>query len=173
MESFTPETIIELILNPNFEGVWNIVRIILMVLTMLLIASFIFLLKKTTFLKWAFFEDTVEFLTYRQYGIRKVKIWQKVLAGLETGLESEYKLSLISADNIMDDTLKRMGYRGENLAERMTNLTPATIPNLENIKEAHQLRNNIVHDPDYRLYLDEAKKTIDIYEEALSSLDAF
>jgi len=73
---------------------------------------------------------------------------------------------------MLDDILKRMGYSGETLGERLNKLTIASLPNLEEAKEAHKIRNNIVHDPDYRLSLDEAKKTIETYERALTDLQA-
>jgi len=74
---------------------------------------------------------------------------------------------------MLNDILKRMGFGGETLGERLEKLTAATLPNLEQIWEAHKIRNNIVHDPDYRLTLDEARKVLGIYEQALRDLEAF
>jgi hypothetical protein len=52
-------------------------------------------------------------------------------------------------------------------------VTAGTLPNVEEVWEAHKIRNNIVHDPDYRLSLDEAKRALEIYEKALTDLQAF
>jgi len=88
-------------------------------------------------------------------------------------LESEYKLAVIEADNMVNETLKRMGYGGESLGERLEKLTAATLSNIEEIKEAHQVRNNIIHDPNYRLSLDDARKVLSIFEKAFKDLEAF
>ncbi len=73
---------------------------------------------------------------------------------------------------MLDDILKRMGYGGESLGERLEKITVASLPNLDEVKVAHKTRNNIVHDPDYRLSLDEARKTLEIYEKTLTDLQA-
>ena len=118
--------------------------------------------------------DIVEFFSFRPYGIRKVeKDWAKITARLETDLESEWKLATIEADSILNDILMKMGFAGETLGERLDRLTIATLPNLQQIREAHKIRNNIVHDPDYRVSLDEAKMAVGIYEQALRDLQAF
>jgi hypothetical protein len=87
-------------------------------------------------------------------------------------LESEYKLAVIEADSVLDDILKRMGFAGQTLGERLEKLTSASLTNIEEVREAHKTRNNIVHDPNYRLSLDEARKLISIYEKALVDLQA-
>ena len=102
-----------------------------------------------------------------------VKAWAKITSRLETGLESEYKLAVIEADSILDNILNRMGFSGETLGERLNKLTVATLPNCEQVREAHKIRNNIVHDPSYRLGLDEAKRVLGIYQQALRDLQAF
>jgi len=44
-------------------------------------------------------------------------------------------------------------------------LPTAIFSNLEEVKLAHTLHENIVHDPDFRLSPDEAKKAIAAYEK--------
>jgi hypothetical protein len=52
-------------------------------------------------------------------------------------------------------------------------LTKATLSNIDGIKAAHQTRNNIIHDPDYKLTPEETKKVLDIFEQAFRDLEAF
>ncbi len=118
--------------------------------------------------------DWAEFLTFRPFGAVKIeKGWLKIKARVDTGLESEYKLAVMEGDIMLDDILKKMGYHGETLGERLNSLTIATLPNIERIKEAHQTRNNIIHDPDYRLSLDETRKVLDVFEQAFRDLEVF
>ena len=166
--------IISSILNPTLSGWLPILKILFTVVALILLGFIIFALVKTFWLRRLLIWDLVEFFSFRPYGARKVvKDWAKIAARLETGLESECKLAVIEADSMLNDILKRMGFGGETLGERLEKLTAATLPNLEQVLEAHKIRNNIVHDPDYRLTLDEAKRVLDVYEQALRDLQTF
>ena len=168
------ENIISFILNPTLNGWLLILKILFIVAALILLGFIIFVLAKTLWLKRLLIWDLVEFFSFRPYGIRKVvKAWAKITARLETGRESEYKLAVIEADSMLNDILKRMGFGGETLGERLEKLTTAILPNLEQIWEAHKIRNNIVHDPDYSLTLDEARRVLGIYEQALKDLQVF
>lgn len=137
---------------------------------MLLFCSFIVL--RTSWLKYSAMLDVVEFFTFRPYGLRKMtKQWNRIMARLETGIEAEYKLGIIEADSLLAGVLERMGFKGATLGDRMQTVTSAIISNIDDMWLAHQTRNNIVHDPDYRLSLIEAEKTLKIYEVAFKNLD--
>lgn len=168
------QTIVSFIFAPHFLGWLFILRVSFVVLALVLLTAIIFFLMRTNWLRLLFVYDAFEFLTFRPFGVRKIeKDWNKITARLNTGLESEYKLAVIEADNMMDYTLKNMGYGGEALGERLKKLTEATLTNMAELEAAHKTRNNIVHDPDYRLSLDEARKTLASYEKAFRDLDAF
>lgn len=162
-----------LLLNNSLFGQLLFIKIVFVIFILIFLGMIISILRKSELLKRIIFWDFQEITTYRHYGIRKiVKSWQKTRARIETGMESEYKLAVIEADSLLDEVLKKMGYPGESLGERLESLTAVSLPNLEEAKETHKTRNNIVHDPDYRLSLDEAKKTLEVYERALTDLQA-
>ena len=161
------------IIYPSFKGPLLIFKALFIGFSLILLICISLLILRTNWLKHLILQDFFEFFTYRPYGVRKlVKQWVKITGRLEAGLESEYKLAVIEADSMFDDILKRMGYGGETLGERLKQISPAVLPNVEELLEAHKIRNNIVHDPDYRLSLDEAKKAIAIYEKTLTDLGA-
>ena len=167
------EKLISFLFSPPIEGWLFIFKIFFIVLTLIFLTGLILFLLRSSWLRFLILYDIFEFLTYRPYGVRKIeKTWSKTMKRLDTGLESEYKLAVIEADSMLEDILKRMGYAGETLGERLTKLTSATLPNIEEIKKTHQIRNNIIHDPDYRLSLDEARKALAVYEQALRELEA-
>ena len=150
-----------------------IFKILFILVSAALLALLLYFLSHTNYLKYRLLQDVVEFFTYKPYGVRKMgKGWARVLGRLEVPDESEYKLAVIEADDILDGILKRMGYGGNDLGERLHQLTVMTLPNLNQLEGAHQTRNSIVHDPDYRLTLDQARKTLEIYEIALKDLQA-
>ncbi len=168
------DILIQYITSPSLNGWILILKTILIVFSLLFLTGIVLFLSRSSWLKISFLLDIFEFFTYRPFGVKKIiKAWNKIMARLETGLESEYKLAVIEADSMLDDTLKRMGYGGETLGERLGKLTSATLPNIEEVKKAHQTRNDVIHDPDYRLSLDEARKVLAIHEQAFKDLQAF
>jgi hypothetical protein len=168
------ENIFNFIISPDFSGWLLVLKILFIIISLIFLGFIVFVLTKTSWLKRMWVWDLIEFFSFRPYGVRRMaKTWTKITSRLETGLESEYKLSVIEADSALDYILKRMEFGGETLGERLEKLTAATLPNLKQVWEAHKIRNNIVHDPDYRLTLDEARRVLGIYEQALRDLQAF
>lgn len=158
--------------SPGLQSVLFPFKVVLGAAGVLLLAFCLVIIARTAWLKFAMVFDLTEFLTYRPYGLRRMTgRWQKVMGRLETANEAEYKLAVIEADGMLNDILLRMGFRGETLGDRLKTLTPAIVPNLRDVEEAHRIRNNVVHDPDFRLTLDEAKRTLGIYETAFNNLD--
>jgi len=100
------------------------------------------------------------------------KKWQSVLDKLAKDDEDSYRLAVIEADKIFDDILKRIGYQGENMGERLKQLTTAQIANLDEVWQAHKLRNQIVHEPDSRLTHSQAQRAVEIYQRAMEDLEA-
>jgi len=165
--------IISFLISPTLPSWMIALKIIFIIVSLVFVGFIIFALIKTTWLKRMIIWDVQEFLTYRPFGVSKVVgKWQTIKNRLETGLEPEAKLAIIEADKILDDTLNRMGFGGETLGERLEKLTAVSLPNIEEVRQTHRIRNNIIHDPTYRLDLEEAKKAIAIYEKALTNLQA-
>lgn len=126
---------------------------------------------KTNWKKYAFIEDAVHFFFFRPYGIKKfTKSWQKIAKKLKSGDESEYKLAIIEADEILNDILEKVGYSGETLEEKIDKVSLVVISNKEEILEAHKVRSSIVYNPNYKVELEEAKKLLEIYRKALTDL---
>lgn len=167
------EQIISFILNPAFSGWLLLLKILFILISLCFLGLIVFILAKSKWLRWMIILDAEEIFTHRPFGVSKVdKDWKIIKAGLETEKESEWKLSVIKADSTLDNALNRMGYIGQTLGERLDKLTTASLPNIEEVGQARKLRNNIIHDPDYRLSLEEARKAISAYEKALTDLQA-
>ena len=158
--------------NPELQQILGPIRWVFGIFGLLLVLFSAFVLLRTMWIKFAFVFDFTEFFTFRPYGLRKIAgKWQKVQRRLETANEAEYKLAIIEADGMLNDILLRMNFRGETLGDRLKTLTSTIIPNLDDVWKAHQTRNNVVHDPDYRLTLQEAQKTLLIYQTTFTNLD--
>jgi len=154
----------------------------LLVLKILFISIFLYFLFtiinylffKTHYFQWLYGESLVEAFAKRTYGIKKVDIiWSKIKERGRPDLESDYKLAVIEADSLLDQTLASIGYKGENLEERLNQITLTHLSTLEEIKMAHKVRNDIVRDPNYRLNVEKAKETLSVYKKTFEELEVF
>jgi hypothetical protein len=147
------------------EGVFLFVSIAFIVLIFLV-------LLKTKRLAYRFLEDANEFTKFRPYEVDKqAKNWKRIIKKLDSGLESEYKLAVIESDIMLEEVLKRIGHIEETIEEKVNATTSTELGNIEEVKRARKVRNDIVYDPDYSLSLDKAKETLKVYEEAFRNLN--
>ena len=98
--------------------------------------------------------------------------WQEITNHLESTREAEWKFSIIEADKLVDDTLKKAGYLGDTMGDRLTNIDKSQLLSLEGLWEAHKIRNKLVHDANYFLRYAEARQAIKLYEDVLRELQA-
>ena len=97
---------------------------------------------------------------------RVIKAWKEIEERIKTGKEAELKLAIIEADRVLDEVLKVAGYKGETMAERMEQVTPAQLANIEKVWRAHKIRNRIVHESDYKISQQEVLEVLDAYKKA-------
>lgn len=96
------------------------------------------------------------------------KKWIKIKDRLESGKEAQYKVAIIEADEVIDQLLQKMGYEGGNMGERLDKMSPGEIENRDEIKEAHETRNKIIHDHQFEVNEDLAKETIKKFENFIN-----
>ncbi len=165
-----PETIIQFILDPTLSSNFLILKLVFIIFSLLLIGFIIFASIKTDFLHQLMIWDWMEFLTYRHHGLAAInQKWAKIKGKSRTS-EAEARLAVIEADTLLEDTLKRMGFKGQVLKERLEILTVDILENVEQVKKANEIRQKLVDDPNYHLDLDSAYKVLDVYEKALENL---
>lgn len=168
------ENIIYFIIHPEFTGILLYLKIIFILISSFFLLAVIILLLKTSWARYRYLEEITEFITFRPFGVKETfKHWNKIIKRLETDRESEYKLAVIEADGLLDSVLKRMRYKGDSFSQRLEQIDPSVLPNLEEVWKVHKTRNNIVHDPDYLLTLDQAKRVLEVYEKTLRNLEMF
>lgn len=93
--------------------------------------------------------------------------WDKIKKRLESGNEADYKVAIIKADSAIDDLIKRMGYKGENMLERINNIPVGQLDKMDEIKEAHEVRNRIIHEEKFRVSRKIAEEAFVKYEHFL------
>ena len=130
----------------------------------------VLLLFKTELIdKWL--KVTSNFLLTTAFPKRQLnKSWQKILLRLNKNDEANLRLALIEADNLFDDLLKQMRLPGESMADRLKYLNSSQISNIDEIWQAHKLRNIIVHNSEYPITRSEIEFSVRAYEKALKEL---
>lgn len=162
------------ILSPELQQILLPTKIIFLAFSWLFLCIIFFGLFKTSWLRQILLEDLIHFFTCKPYERqRAAKIWKRIQERLKRGSEAEYKLAIIEADKILEEALKNRGYVGKDLPEKLKKVIPEDLPSLEKIRQIHQIRDNIIHDPDFRLSLESAKEALEVYEKALRELAAF
>ncbi len=101
---------------------------------------------------------------------RSMKIWQRVQTHFYAGDDNSLKLAILEADKILDEALRLAGFRGESLGDRLKKLDESKLPNLQDVWEAHKLRNRLVHETDFKLNRNTAERALAIYEQAFKDL---
>lgn len=117
--------------------------------------------------------DLVEFFTYRPYGSPRIdKDWRKIKKRLLTGKETEFKLAVIEADTLVNDVLTRLNFEGNTLAVKLQK-KPDSFSDIDAMREADQVYQDLVHDPGYSLEYPRAKSIILTFEQGLKDVSAF
>jgi hypothetical protein len=92
--------------------------------------------------------------------------WMPILEHLNSENPNDWKAAILQADTILDDMIKKMGYKGENLGERLKNIEKSDFETLDSAWEAHKIRNKIAHGTsDFVLTQREANRAIDMYRQ--------
>lgn len=159
--------------SPDLQNMLFPVKLVFVFFTMFFLSAVIYFMVNSSYLKYKFIEDTAEFISYQAYGLRKIaNRLKKIQKRAESGVESEYKLALVEADDLLNEVLEDRGFTGENFEELINNAGKVLLPNLDEILSAHEVRNSIVYNPDYKIDLDQVKKILSIYEATTKNIGA-
>ena len=98
--------------------------------------------------------------------------WAAILNRVKSGTQDAMKYSILEADSLVDHFLKRIGFTGEHMADRLTQIVPESIPSLERVWKAHRLRNELAHTPGATVTVEETKAALTAYRDFLLELGA-
>lgn len=84
---------------------------------------------------------------------------------------NDWKLAIIEADIVLDEALKKLGYNGVSLGERLKGISPGQLTCLDDAWQAHKIRNQIAHGgADFILTKHLAEETIKRYRRVFTEL---
>ncbi len=93
--------------------------------------------------------------------------WRKITRNVDYGSAESMKLALIEADKMADDVLKRLGFSGHHMADRIQQMEQDEFKTVKRIWAAHRYRNNIVHTSNFQVRVDEVRKILEDYRAFL------
>lgn len=97
--------------------------------------------------------------------------WQDILKKLNSENRSDWNLAIIQADSLVDNILKEMGLPGETMGDRMKTLDRSRLVSLDDLWEAHRIRNQIAHETDRTATKHKAAYAISLFEKVLKELE--
>ena len=152
----------------NASAIILILQITSWLISILLIWMIIVLLKRSDATWWV---REMIFANEFAYGKGASKRWEEIKARIHKGDEANLKLAVIEADTLMDDILKRMGLPGADMGERLKQIQAQEIKSVDKIWATHEIRNKIIHEPNFNLTQEEAEAAVGNIEEALKELE--
>ena len=158
-------------LMSEFSTVLTIVKIIGISVTIILVCFFIWFFIKTS-------RETKQKLTQLRDLINPPEAtreplkarWEEILRHLSSFREGEWKFAIVEADKLVNDVLKSAGFEGETIGEKLKSISVEQLQNINNLWEAHKLRNLVVHDSEFKIKHTEVRRAIEQYEKALREL---
>ena len=102
---------------------------------------------------------------------RSLKGWEQIKKRIISPAQQDWKLAVLEADKIFDEILKMAGYLGSDLNKKLEILKPENLANLDEIKEAHFLANQILRDPNKELKREDAIITLRSFKKAFIELN--
>jgi len=98
--------------------------------------------------------------------------WEKLKLALESENENDWKVMIIKADDMLFRLIRKLGHREESMGKALENINSNEIAGIEKVKEAHEIRNRIIHEDDFIISREEARETMEKYENFLIFFDA-
>lgn len=157
--------------SPDLQDYLFPVKLIFVMFAMFFLAGVIYFMINSSWLQYKFLEDVTEFFSWQSYGLRAIsKRWEKIRKRVEGGVESDLKLAIIEADDFLSEVLDDAGFGEDNFEDSIKKSGKMVAENLGEILSAHEIRNSIVYNPDFKISLEQTKKILDVYESATNSV---
>lgn len=91
--------------------------------------------------------------------------WENVIRHIESQNQNDWKQAILEADMILDDILTTMGYKGESIGEKLKRVVEGDFKSVQDAWEAHKVRNQIAHEPNFNLTHYDALAAVNLYKK--------
>ena len=167
--------LIELIKSANqfleqsviFQGFKFILGIVLVVLTLdILILLYMLIIKDKYYRAFTLghgIPNIVNTMNHR---------WKRVIRMIKSNDLRQQKEAVIEAGNMLYEILNDIGYEGNSLGEMLEKMVGPQLANIEDLKNASQIKNKIINDENYKLSGETALGAVKSFGEALAEQEA-
>lgn len=98
--------------------------------------------------------------------------WEVIQKHLHSESETDWRLSVLEADILLDELVRSKGFPGENLGERLKQIDRSDFRTIDQAWEAHKIRNTIAHEGiNFPLSRREAERVIGLYAQVFQEFD--
>lgn len=155
-------------------GVWNVYIVLAYLLAAFFMWGFVFASMRNGQLAAALGEgiELQEKLYAKSVGkAAKNDRFEEIERHINSDNPNDWRLAIIEADIMLDDILKKLGYAGTTLGERLKSITPSQVQSIDDAWQAHRVRNEIAHaGADFVLTQRTARDTINQYRRVFEEL---
>jgi hypothetical protein len=144
------------------------------ILCVVLVAAIVYLVIKSNALG-AKMEAYSEAFSQKSFTVPKKKMlkkWTEIQQRAQSTYEADYKLALLDADKLFDETLKIMGFAGKDMGERLKMVNSKQLSNIDDVWWAHKLRNQMVHETRSKTARGDVQRAIATFERSLKEFEA-
>lgn len=161
----------------TWERIFWFARLVFILLDIALVCLIVYAVKRSLDFYPPFVSyGRIPFLKGKKIEASKIsfaKEWEELEArAAETG-DNDWAILVIDADKLVDEALRRLGFSGNSMLERVQDLARKNpkLKTLERFWKAHKARNHIAHTSGYQVTKHEAKGYLAAYESLLIELD--
>ncbi|MBI5733182.1 hypothetical protein HY967_04535 [Candidatus Jorgensenbacteria bacterium] len=157
---------------PQLKASFFAAKLIFIFLDIVLVILFIYVARKV-----AEFRPKLEvkIKTGKRQGVVQknpvlIRQWQAILNKSIAAPPQSHILGIIDADKFVDEVLKKMGIKGEHMADRLERMNTWDLKSIDKLWQAHRVRNELVHQPDFDISSVDVKEVMEIYESFLKEI---
>jgi hypothetical protein len=98
--------------------------------------------------------------------------WKYILTLIESPNESDWRVAIIEADTLLEDSLKERGLVGNTMAELLEEAKANGYSGMQSAWDAHLVRNKIAHEGiDFPVTQIEGRRVIKLYQNVFEGLE--
>lgn len=157
-----------------FNAVWNIFSVTSFLVSAFFIFGTIYAMQRTAQL--AAGESEALRAAERVFAVRSEQgalntRWSDVTTHIESTNPNDWRLAIIEADILLEESLSELGLAGATIGEKLRSASPQHFRSLDDAWKAHRVRNEIAHaGADFVLTQKLAQETINQYRRVFTEL---
>lgn len=160
------------IMNPELQATLFPAKVVFIFFTLFFLYYVVYFYIKSSYLYYNYFQGSEELMLIQNTKVLDASArWEKIIKKTQSGQEKDYKFAIIEADDFLQQLLDSKGFKDDDFGN-LIDLAKKIIPNVDGILMAHDTRNKIVYDANYKLDEEESRIVLGHFEKAIKSISA-